>query len=89
MSENGEKCRSVFPKAQDDVLKCHKKFSLWSGKRRKETRNQIFFKLINCCISSINPALKNVLKLRHTNYCVLVDADKNAETTYMIKITHL
>ena len=22
MSENGEKCASVFPKAQDDVLKC-------------------------------------------------------------------
>ena len=22
MSENGEKCQSVFPKAQDDVLKC-------------------------------------------------------------------
>ena len=22
MSENGEKCGSVFPKAQDDVLKC-------------------------------------------------------------------
>ena len=51
MSENGEKCWSVFPKAQDDVFKClvlsttQNTFSLLS-QRSKETNKIFTFKTL-------------------------------------------
>lgn len=36
MAENGEKCRSVFPKAQDVILKCLVLFTVMEEEKKPE-----------------------------------------------------